>query len=69
MLSLAIRVALAMLLCLVVAAIFVESTMTAAKFNDQRVAMLRRKEHARVAKKLEQLVGKFSRKGDKTHHE
>lgn len=51
------------------AAIFVENTMEAAKFNDQKVTVLRRKEYARISKKLEKLVLRFAKKGDRQYPE
>lgn len=43
-----------------VAAIFVENTMTAAKFNDEKIAMVKRKKQQHLAQKLEMLLGKFN---------
>lgn len=42
-------------------AIFVESTMQTAKFNDQKVAAARRQEFMRVGRKLKTVVAKFTR--------
>lgn len=45
-----------------VAAIFVENTIQSAKVNDSKIANARHKEDVRVAKKLKQLVTRFTKK-------